>query len=303
MQDQQNNTGNKGDKNKIYFLIIVIIALLGINGYLLIRDKEQDKKYITVNTEKDQLKLEVEKIEVELDRVNLLNVSLNDQLKEEQELARQKIAQLKVALQKGTLTQKELEEAKKEILSLNEFVKGYKNQIASLEQENSLLKTQKDSLTTTVNESRVQNENLKKTNQDLNQKVKAGAALKAANTSIIAYKVKNSGKLVEVDKASSTNKLTITFDLAPNDLAEKGFHTVFLRVFDPAGNLIADENNLFEIQGEKLQYSKYTEIEYKDDNPSYKMDWINPRPFIKGTYNILLYTDGYLMGKSRITLR
>ena len=104
-------------------------------------------------------------------------------------------------------------------------------------------------------------------------------------------------------KAGSANKLTIDFGIAPNDLAEKTYHKVFLRVIDPAGNLIADENNMFEADGQQMQFSRAIEISYNDDDTRYKIDWINPRTFIKGVYGIFLYADGFLMGKSEIELK
>lgn len=75
---------NKGDRNKIYFLIVVIAALLGTNAYLFFKDKHESQRFININTEKDRLELEVEKIEVELDKVNSINVSLNEKLISEQ---------------------------------------------------------------------------------------------------------------------------------------------------------------------------------------------------------------------------
>lgn len=303
MQTQEKATDNKVDRNKVYFLIIVIVALLGINGYLYFKDQQQTSRFVTINSEKDRLKLEVEKIEVELDRVNLLNVTLNDRLIEEQKLAREKIAELKFALKKGELTQKELEEAHKQISSLRDFVKSYNSQIAILEQENSYLKNERDSLKTSLSDHNQQTENLRRENRNLNRKVKVGSALKASNISVNAFRVKDNGKTSSVIKASIANKFTIDFDIVPNDLAEKTYHRIFLRVIDPAGNLIADENNMFEADGQQMQYSRAIEISYNNDDTKYKIDWINPRTFIKGTYGIFLYADGFLMGKSEIELK
>lgn len=303
MQTQEKAVDNKVDRNKVYFLIIVIVALLGINGYLYFKDKQQTSRFVTINTEKDRLKLEVEKIEVELDRVNLLNVTLNDRLIEEQKLAREKIAELKLALRKGELTQQELDEANKQIANLRDFVKSYNNQIAILEQENSYLKTERDSLKTSISDYNQQAENLRKENKNLSKKVRAGSALKASNINVIALRVKDNGKNSVVTKASTANKLMIDFGVAPNDLAEKTYHKIFLRVIDPAGNLIADENDMFEADGQQMQYSRAIEISYNNDETNYKIDWINPRTFIKGRYGIFLYADGFLMGKSEIELK
>ena len=299
----QNEMVNKGDRNKIYFLIVVILALLGTNAYLYLKDRHQSQRFVTVNTEKDRLKLEVEKIEAELDKVNALNVNLTDKLQEEQKLARAKIAELKLALQNGKLTQGDLNTAQKEVKELREFVKNYSDEIIRLEKENAYLRTQRDSLKEFAYSASQKAGDLEKKNTELEAKVKTGAALKAGNVSIVAYKVKNSGKNIEVTRASTAKKLTIQFNIASNSLAKKDYHKIYLRVFDPAGNLIANGENLFEADGEQMQYTSSTSISYNDDNTVYKMDWINPNPFIKGTYSIILYADGFTMGKAAIELK
>ena len=58
MEDQ--SPVNKVDRNKVYFLVVVIVALLGINAYLYIKDQQQSSRFVTVNTEKERLNLEVE---------------------------------------------------------------------------------------------------------------------------------------------------------------------------------------------------------------------------------------------------
>jgi hypothetical protein len=299
----QNDIVNKGDRNKIYFLIVVIVALLGTNAYLFFKDRQQNERFVTVNTEKDRLKLEVEKIEVELDKANGLNLVLSDKLQGEQKLAREKIAELKLALQKGILTEGKLIETQKEVQELREFVKNHNEEIFRLERENTDLKTQRDSLKEFASAESRKAEDLAKKNAELSAKVKTGASLKANNVQIFAYKVKSSGKNIEVTRAGSAKKLCVRFSIVSNQLAEKNYHKIYLRIFDPAGNLIADDNNMFEADGQEMQYTSSTSISYNDDNTSYMMDWVNPNEFIKGSYSIILYTDGFTMGKASITLR
>jgi len=294
---------NKGDRNKIYFLIVVIAALLGTNAYLFFKDKHESQRFININTEKDRLELEVEKIEVELDKVNSINVSLNEKLISEQRLAREKIAELKQALQKGTLTQEELTVAQNQVRELREFLQTYNEDIMKLKRENFLLKSEMDSLESSALTASQEADALAKRNDELNAKIKTGAALKASNIAINAYRVKTSGKLVEVTKANTAKKLTVTFDIVPNQLAAKDYHKIYLRIFNPSGNLIADDSNMFEADGQEMQFTSSTSISFNDDNTAYKMDWLNPGTFVKGVYSIILYADGYTMGRSSILLR
>jgi len=299
----KNDIVNKGDRNKIYFLIVVIAALLGTNFYLYIKDERQSERFVSINTEKDRLKLEVEKIEVELDKANNLNLVLTDKLQDEQNSARKKIAELKLALEKGTLTQQNLIAAQKEVRELREFVKIHNEQISKLQRENLTLRTQRDSLKEFATAESLKAEELAKKNAELSAKVKTSASLKAGNVQVFAYRVKSNGKNIEVTRASTAKKLSVKFNIVPNPLAEKNYHKIYLRVFDPAGNLIANETNMFEADGQEMQYTSSTTIMYNDDSANYTMDWVNPNPFIKGDYSVILYADGFTMGKASITLR
>jgi hypothetical protein len=294
---------NKGDRNKIYFLVVVIAALLGTNAYLFFKDKHESERFVNVNTEKDRLELEVEKIEVELDKVNSINVSLSAKLITEQQLAREKIAQLKLALQKGLLTQEELTNAQTQVRELREFLQTYNEDILKLKQENIDLKLEMDSLESSAMIASQQSEALAKRNAELDAKIKTSAALKASNISVAAFRVKSSGKNIEVTKASTAKKLVVSFEIVPNQLAAKDYHKIYLRIFNPSGNLIANEANMFEADGQEMQFTSSTSISFNDDNTAYQMDWINPETFVKGVYSIILYADGYTMGRASIDLR
>jgi myosin heavy subunit len=300
---EQKDPVNKGDRNKIYFLIVVIVALLGTNAFLFFKDKHEKERFVTTTTEKDRLKLEVEKIEVEFDKVNLMNVALTEKLQREQDQARAKIAQLKKALQKGSVTQAELVAAQAELKQLKTFVADYKEGMIRLETENSTLKTERDSLERSVNNVSHKAQELEKKNTELDAKMKSTAALKAFNVRLLAYKVKNSGKNIEVSKASAAKKLITYFSVVPNQLAPKDYHKIFIRVFDPSGNLIADEKNMFEADGQEMQYSDMITISYNNDDTAYNMEWVNPKPFIKGMYSIILYANGFTMGKATLDLK
>lgn len=294
---------NKLDRSKIYLLVVVIIALLGTNAYLFFRDKHQDEKFVTVSTEKDRLELEVEKIEVELDKISSVNVNLNAKLQDEQQLARNKIAEVKFLLQKGLLTQGDLKNAQNEIKELREFVKNYNNQISLLKKENGFLRSERDSLQISVDNVSEKAHELEQKNEVLNNKVKIGAALKTAAIGVTALRIKSNGKTSEVTRASTANKLTIRFGISDNQLAAKDYHNIYLRVIDPAGNLIANNANIFEADGQELQYSSVITISYNNDATEYSIDWVNPNPFLKGTYTLILYADGYTMGRTQISLR
>jgi hypothetical protein len=294
---------NKGDRNKIIFLTIAIVALLGSNAYLYFKDKHENARYVTASTEKDRLNLEVEKIEVELDKVNATNVNLNDKLIREQDLARKQIANLKLELQKGQLTKVELIAAQKQIGELREYVSNYNQEIGRLDKENANLKNLRDSLKRSVQTFKDRADLLEDSNANLNAKVITSAALKTSNIQVQAFRVKHNGKNIAVSHAGTAKKITVNFNIVPNPLARKDYHKIYLRIFDPAGNLIAKPENMFEAEGQQMQYTQMITVSFNDDDTAYQMEWLSPTAFLKGTYSVMLYADGYVMGKSSITLK
>ena len=81
-------------------------------------------------------------------------------------------------------------------------------------------------------------------------------------------------------------------------------HDIYIRIIDPTGNLITSTDaGTFNADGQDLQFTYKTSIDFKDDGTTYSIDWVNPGPFQKGSYTVLLYADGYTMGKSAFALK
>ena len=292
------------DSNKIYFLILVILALMGTNAYLFFKDKKANDRIVTIGDEKTRMQTEIDKIEAELDNASGDNVKLSDQMQNEQTMAREKIQELRVALKKGQLTQGQLKKAQEDIKQLRYFVTKYTADIDVLRKQNTTLITERDELKTAVDSVSSKANDLERQNQELSTKVQAAAALKTGNVSVSAFEIRNNGKENGVTRASTAEKIRINFSAVNNSIAEKGLHDIYFRVIDPSGNLIVSTNGgLFTADDEELQYTYKTAIEFANDGKAYSIDWANPAKFQKGTYTVVLYADGYTMGKGAVTLR
>ncbi len=298
-QDQK----KKKDTNKIYFLIAVIVALLGTNVYLFLQKNKSDQRVVTVGDQKDALRTELEKLETELDQANNSSGELSEELKVKDEELKAKIAQLRVALGKGKLTAGELAKAKEDVKQLRYFVGKYTDDIDGLIKKNNALTGERDSLKSTVNDVKQLATRLSKSNDSLNVRVKAGAALKTSAIDIMAFKIKSSGKEVDVTKANTAQKIKVQFTINTNPIAEKGLHDVYMRILDPAGNLIIGEGGAFIANDQQLQYTYKTAIEFNGEGKTYVLDWTNRNAFEAGTYTVILYTDGYTTGRGTFSLK
>ena len=292
------------DSNKIYFLILVILALMGTNAYLFFKDKKANDRIVTISDEKTRMQTEIDKIEAELDNSSGDNVKLSEQMQNEQTMAREKIQELRIALKKGQLTQGQLKKAQEDIKQLRYFVTKYTADIDVLRKQNVTLITERDELKTAVDSVSSKANDLERQNQELSTKVQAAAALKTGNVSVSAFEMRNNGKENGVTRASTAEKIRINFSAVNNSIAEKGLHDIYFRVIDPSGNLIVSTNGgLFTADDEEFQYTYKTAIEFANDGKAYSIDWANPAKFQKGTYTVVLYADGYTMGKGAVTLR
>jgi hypothetical protein len=304
--ENQSGQAPKKNSNVIYFLIVVVLALLGTDVYLYLQKNKSDTKIVYQNDERNRLKIELDSLEAQIEQVNTSKTKMTTEMKAKNDSLQTKIKVLRQELAKGKLTASELVKAQEDVKQLRYFVTKYTADIEELKKQNSNLTAERDTLKTNLSTTTEKAANLEKQNQDLDSKVKIASALKLAKADIVAYKIKNSGREVEVSRANPAKKIKINFTVAENSIAEKRMHDIYVRVLDPTGNLITDPKDVgsFTSDGQDLQYTYKTSIDFKDDGSAYTIDWLNPAlPFQKGSYTVLLYADGGKMGQATFSLK
>jgi len=303
MENQPEQTPKK-NSNVIYFLIVVVVALLGTDVYLYLQKNKSDVIIVNQSDEKTRLNTELDSLEAQVEQVNASKTKLSTAMQAKNDSLQSRIKVLRSELAKGTLTKAELAEAQENVKQLRYFVAKYTNDIDSLQKSNANLTVQRDTFKKNLAVVSSKADTLTKQNKDLSNKVQIASALKVAEFGVSAYKIKSSGKEVEVTRSSPAKELKISFTVASNAVAEKGLHTIFIRIIDPTGNQItATDSGPFSSDGQDLQYTYKTSVDFKDDGSPYVVNWLNPSPFTKGTYTVVLYADGYTMGKSSVTLK
>jgi len=305
--ENQSEQSPKKNSNVIYFLIVVVLALLGTDVYLYLQKNKSDTKIVYQDDERNRLKIELDSLESQIEQVNTGKAKMSAALRAKNDSLQEKIKVLRVQLAKGKLTKAELGKAQEDVKQLRYFVTKYTADIEELKKQNTNLSAERDTLKTNLTTVSAKATDLEKQNTDLDSKVKIAKTLKMGSINIVAYKVKGSGKEVEVTRASPAKKIKINFTVASNTLADKALHDVYVRVIDPTGNLVTGTDaGTFTADGQDLQYSYKTSIDFKDDGITYTIDWVSPvtpNPFQKGAYTVLLYSDGSTMGKGTFSLK
>jgi prefoldin subunit 5 len=296
----------KRNSNVIYFLIVVVVALLVTDVYLYMQKNKSDTRVVVQDSDKARLQNELDSLEAQIEQVSTGKTRMTAAMQQTNDSLRVKIKVLRTELAKGKLTEAELGKAEEDVKQLRYFVTKYTADIEELKKQNTSLASERDTLKTNLATVNQKATTLEKQNQELNTKVQAASALKIGAASVTAYKIKGSGKEVDVTRASPAKKIKINFTVASNPVAEKGNHDVYLRILDPTGNLVTSpETATFNADGQDLQYTYKTSIEYKDDGSPFIIDWVSPSnpAFQKGTYTVMLYSDGYTMGKVTFALK
>lgn len=302
--ENQSTQEPKKNSNVIYFLVVVIVALLGTDVYLYMKKNNSDQRVIIQSDEKTRLQTELDSLEAQIEQVNAGKAKMSKDLQAKNDSLMAKIKVLRSELAKGTLTAAELSKAQEDVKQLRYFVTKYTADIEELKKQNTSLTSERDTLKTNLTTVTEKATTLEKQNQDLDTKVKVGSALKTATASVYGYKVRKSGKEVDETKAKNVQKLKINFTVASNAIANKGSHDVYIRIIDPIGNLISGaDSGTFSADGQDLQSTYKTSIDYQDNGATYTVDWAYDQPFQKGTYTILLYSDGFTMGKTSVTFK
>jgi len=310
--ENPNGQPSKKNSNVIYFLIVVVLALLATDVYLYLQKNKSDTRIVTESTEKNKLQKALDSLKDQLDLANAGKTKLSAEMQAKDDSLESKIRVLQTKLNQGKLTQKELNEAREDINQLKYSVTNYEAQVDSLKKQNSALTIERDTLKTNLTATKTnlaqetkKDTDLTRQNAEKDAKIKVGSAIKIATASIVAYKVRGSGKEVDTKRSAAAKKIKINFNIATNDIAEKGMHDIYVRVVDPTGNLITEsDSGNFTADGQDLQFTYKSSIDFKNDNGvTYTIDWVNPVAFQKGSYTVLLYADGYTMGKSSFELK
>jgi len=69
MENQSGQTPKK-NSNVIYFLIVVVLALLGTDVYLYLQKNKSDTKIVYQEDEKNRLKVELDSLEDQIEKAN-----------------------------------------------------------------------------------------------------------------------------------------------------------------------------------------------------------------------------------------
>ena len=198
---------------------------------------------------------------------------------------------------------------KKQLARLQNISQEYVKEMDQLYQENKALKEENQQVRADLEQEREVTRNMQKSNDDLSQKISNAAVYKAYNIKSAGYLVRNKGTEEPTDKANKVKRIKTTLMLGENSLIEPGPVNVYCRIAIPeTGKVLtmgSGDTYSFVHNGQRLQYSCKTVINYKNKAENVTLNWdlMSDDKAIKGQYNVQLYTDDQFLGETSFTLR
>lgn len=297
---------NRQNRALLYILIIILIIFnLGL-FYLWQKGKEERELAHKQNTEleaENQRKANaIAAAEALLKQYQADSATMaenNQTMSDELAKKKSEIARLTYLLKKEKYSKQQT------IADLEDKLGDLTQKLAILEEENEKLKAYNDSL---------QNENktLYGENTQLaleGQKLKNLAA-RLTTSEIKVETVKKqflTGKEATTVRANRVKAFKINFNIAENNIAEAGPRKVYVKVTGPEGTTMQNpgQGGVVDLaEGKSTKFSYATEVVFENETKEVAgMVWSPSKKLTPGKYTVQLFTEGYLMGSSALTLR
>lgn len=285
---------NGGLKTVMIIMIVVAVALAAALAYVMM---SKNRLVSRLNDEKADLTEQL--ITLQNDYADL--TSEYDTINYQLDSSREEIAQLIERVRTTEATNRsKIRQYEKELGTLRSIMRGYIEQIDSLNTLNKQLTAEAASARKDAADSRRRSEELAQQVETLTDKVTAGSILKARGLRMEAF---NANDRV-IDRSTRVVRLLVSLSLVENELAERGPVRVYVRVSDPSGNLLLDgKGTTFTFDGQTLEASASREVDYQGEEVELGIYVNNIPEFYKGIYTVEAYTEQSLLGTAELMLR
>lgn len=305
MEIKQNE---KDKKSKMYLLILIgILAALnlGIGINLWNKNKKQEKQIVQLSSDKVQLEKELQDEIAKFEELSKENEGLKGQLQEQNIALNEKINQIKVLLKKGKLSEAEYKKAKSEIAELRSQIENYKAEIDELKRQVQQLTDENSGLNQELGSERALTAEQAKTIESKNRTISLAKRLNAGvifATGVRERKVLGK-KEVETLRASRTEEIKVKFILDKNEISDAGEKEIYVKIVGPDGAPIANKVQTTKVDGTETLFTEKKMIDYQNDKLEATVYCKKQGDYPKGTYTIEIFTEGYKIGTTKMTLK
>ncbi len=288
-------------KFKVFIgLLIVLLIALGAYTYHLFSENQDSQNSITsLETEKQDIETELEELIANYEEV----IESNEIKDKEIVAAKSRIETLLADVKNAKLNEGLLKRYRSEIATLKKERVVLFRKADSLAKINTILVAQRDSTNVVLSDTYKVVDSISQSNTELSETLESGRLIQAINLKSHGVIVRNSGKIVETQRASRADKLRACFTLAPNEIAESGDKLLYIQVINPENNILGEKANIT-IDEELLTYSRTVKVFYeKDALDVCSLINANEDDLVKGRYIINVFEDARLLVTNLIELK
>lgn len=295
--DQFENKKKKKNIHKKWMWVFIVLSVLfaGSTGYLYFQFAELKKSYASAEKADEEADKEKQNLIRFLNNIENKYAELiyeYEGLDSILTVEKQRVKNLKTEIKelKGTSA-----EYKAKVEELKNRLEDYQDKINVLVMENEELNTENLKVKSELN-------NVISEKKTLEKKVEKGAALKAYEILAYGVRVKSSGEELPTQNARLTDKIKTCFILSENTLAQKGYKSIYVRIFDPDGKILKVNNDFFSFEGKNISYSMKKKIFYDNAAMDLCLYWQKETDYIEGDYTVVLFADSQIIGSTYFTL-
>ena len=272
--------------------IILGLALIFLVVMYFDQRSKMNEMEAVLTQEKDSLANELRHMVIAYDTLKTNNDTLNAGLEKE----RNRIVQL---LSVNASNSQLIKKYRSEITTMREIMKSYIVQIDSLNTRNLSLVAENTEIREQISQVRSSNTELSKVREELSSKVELASVIQAKD--IVAVPLNRKRK--ETSRINLIENVRVCFTLRENPIASAGTKEVFMRVIRPDSLVVSSSpDNLFDYNDNKMIYSESRSVDYTNQDVEMCIFMPNNGDFIPGNYNVELYLENNIIGKTNFML-
>lgn len=306
------STGNK-DKRSKRLLFMMIFALLLLNAglfYVIFANKKEAEKQRVelVDTQAEVAELEelTEELRLNLESKTGQNAQLDSIIRVRDTELQAQVRKVRNMLSSGNLTKAELAKAKEELSGLRLQIEELTAEIETLSKENQFLKDENYVIQKQVEAEKEKVAEMVVVNTDLTKQVAVGSRIFLKKLDVKPLRDAVFGDYKTTDKISKLDKIDISYQLANNDLAQKGSKMLYFQVVKPTKSVLTNSaagSGLASFDGGEKQYTVKKAVNFQNANEVGSFSIPKTEGMTAGKYIVNVYSDEHKMGSAEFTLK
>lgn len=216
-----------------------------------------------------------------------------------------RIQQLLAQVESGKMTAHQLYLARKEIETMKRIMRGYIQQIDSLNTLNLQLSTDLAQTTDNLNRTTEERDVARQDAEEKGEQVKIGQRLKAYSFTSGGLKMKINNTTTETTRANNCVEMYSRFTIGENQLTEAGNKTVYMQIIAPDGKTLQNSASaVVNTNSGAVPYSDKKDINYTQQSVDVAIYFkLKGEEVAKGNYKVKIYCQGDLIGSDSFTLK